>query len=72
MRKVTEEPGGVVTVEHPTFSAVQLLASPVQVVDAEPEYRAAPMLGEHTNQILREYASYTAKRIEELRRGGAI
>ena len=72
MREVAEEPGGVVTVEHPTFGAVQLLACPVKVVDGEPEYRAAPTLGEHNDQILRQCAGYTAERIEELRRGGAI
>jgi formyl-CoA transferase len=34
--------------------------------------RAAPMLGEHTDEILREYLGYSAEKIAALRAAGVI
>jgi hypothetical protein len=43
------------TVEHPTLGAVRLLRGPIRFDGrATPESRAAPLLGEHTREILEE------------------
>ena len=36
------------------------------------EYRAPPLLGEHTDEVLREWLSYSAQDIDALREEEAI
>ena len=62
----------VVDVEHPTLGHLRTLGSPIKLsatpVDAR---RRAPLLGEHTTEILRS-AGYHDDEIELLRGAGAI
>ena len=62
----------VVDVEHPTLGHLRTLGSPIKLsatpVDAR---RRAPLLGEHTTEILRS-AGYRDDEIELLRGAGAI
>ena len=45
----------VVGVEHPTLGAIKALGSPIKLSETPPAVRRrAPLLGEHTNQVLAE------------------
>ena len=64
--------GMIVDTEHPRFGTVRQLRSPVRVGAAEPNYRRAPLRGEHQDQLLRELLGYEEARIAELQDGGAF
>jgi crotonobetainyl-CoA:carnitine CoA-transferase CaiB-like acyl-CoA transferase len=59
-------------VTHPTLGAIKALGSPIKLsaTPADPS-RRAPLLGEHTDAVLRE-AGYTEDEIDAFRRAGAI
>ena len=45
----------VVDVEHPTLGAIRALGSPIKLSATPPDVRRrAPLLGEHTNEVLSE------------------
>ena len=47
--------GMVVDVDHPTLGAIRTLGSPIKMSETPPVVdRRAPLLGEHTHQVLRE------------------
>jgi crotonobetainyl-CoA:carnitine CoA-transferase CaiB-like acyl-CoA transferase len=62
----------VVGVEHPRAGAMKTLGTPVKF-SATPTAirRPAPLLGEHTREVLRDLG-YSAAEIEAFERGGAI
>ncbi len=62
----------VVDVVHPTLGALKALGSPIKMSATPPDpSRRAPLLGEHTNDVLRE-AGYSATEIDAFRRAAAI
>jgi len=62
----------VVEVEHPTLGRLKTLGSPIKMSGTPPVVtRRAPMLGEHTIDVLRE-AGFSMEEIAEFRRVGAI
>jgi formyl-CoA transferase len=49
----------VVDVEHPTLGALRALGSPIKLSATPPDVRRrAPLLGEHTNEVLSELPGY--------------
>ena len=62
----------VVETEHPTLGSVRQLGGVVRVGPYEPSTRRAPLLGEHTNEVLREVLGAEEQRIAELAREGAF
>jgi len=64
--------GLVATVEHPTVGRYRGLSKPLKFgTTPGPAARAAPTLGQHTAEVLRQ-AGYTEDEIDHLRRLGAI
>ena len=61
-----------VDVDHPTLGRLRTLGTPIKMSDTplNPK-RRAPMLGEHTDDVLAE-AGYSADEIEQLRYSGAV
>jgi len=60
---------------HPaTGSApVKLVASPIRMTATGPDYRfAPPMLGQHTDEVLKEVLGMGAKAVAELRKKGVV
>jgi crotonobetainyl-CoA:carnitine CoA-transferase CaiB-like acyl-CoA transferase len=62
----------VVEIEHPTLGSLRTLGSPIKLSATPPDVRRrAPMLGEHTNEVLTA-AGLSDVQIRELRNSGAI
>ena len=64
--------GIVVEVEHPERGAFKTIGCPLQLSDSPVEVKPSPLLGEHTEEILRDLAGYDDAEIEAARADGAI
>jgi formyl-CoA transferase len=76
MKEIAEDPwlrksGTVVEVDHPTRGKHLTVGNPIKLSDSPTEVTRAPLLGEHTEDILRELG-YTASEADALRMEGAI
>ena len=59
--------------ENAAGDDVPTVANPIDLSDTPIRYdRAPPLLGEHTDEVLREWLGYSAERIEELRSDSTI
>jgi crotonobetainyl-CoA:carnitine CoA-transferase CaiB-like acyl-CoA transferase len=62
-----------VEVPHPLAGTVPLVANPIRLSEAPIEYGTPPpLLGQHTEDILRERLDFTPAAIAELRRRGVV
>jgi formyl-CoA transferase len=62
----------VVETEHPTLGRLKTLGSPIKLSETPPVVtRRAPLLGEHTDEVLGE-AAYSASEIADLRAAKAV
>jgi formyl-CoA transferase len=76
MKEIAEDPwlrksGTVVEVDHPTRGKHLTVGNPIKLSDSPTQVTRAPLLGEHTQEILRELG-YAASDMEALRAEGAI
>jgi len=62
----------VVEVRHPKKSRMKLVASAVRLSDSPVSYAPPPLLGQHTEQVLKEMLGKTDAEIQLLREQGAI
>ena len=61
-----------VDVDHPTLGRLKALGSPIKMSATAPDVRRrAPLLGEHTDQVLAE-AGYNEREIAALRQSGVV
>jgi formyl-CoA transferase len=77
MKELAEEPslratGTVVEVDHPTRGKYLSVGNPIKLSDSVTEVKRSPLLGEHTEQILRDVLRYDDKAIAEIKTSGAI
>ena len=62
-----------ISVPHDTAGTMKLVASPIQMSATPTEIRMAPpTLGQHTNEILREYLKLDSSAIEALHKQGVV
>ena len=66
------ERGMVFDLDHPTRGRTAMIGCPLRLSDSPVENRRAPMLGEHTDEVLTELFSYSADAIEQLRKDKVI
>ena len=64
--------GMVVEVDHPVRGTFKTVGCPIHLSDSQVEVTASPLLGEHTEEILRTIVGYDDALIEEARASGAI
>ncbi len=62
----------VVSVKHPRKSDMKLMASPLRLPDSPVSYAPPPLLGQHTEEVLKAVLNKTDADILALRNAGAI
>jgi formyl-CoA transferase len=66
------ETGTVVEVDHPTRGKYLTVGNPIKLSDSISEVSRSPLLGEHTEEILRDVLGYSDKDVTEIKGSGAI
>ncbi len=77
MKELAEEPslratGTVVEVDHPTRGKYLTVGNPIKLSDSPSDVVRSPLLGEHTEEILREVLGYGEEEVDSIRESGAI
>ena len=77
MKEVAEEPslratGTVVEVDHPERGKYLTVGNPVKLSDSPTEVERSPLLGEHTDEVLRDVVGMSAEEIEAARAEGVV
>ena len=77
MREIAEEPslrdtGTVVEVDHPKRGPYLTVGNPIKMSDSPTEVTRSPLLGEHTEEVLRDVLGFDDRRIDEIKASGAL
>ena len=77
MKELAEEPslretGTVVEVDHPTRGKYLTVGNPIKLSDSPTEVVRSPLLGEHTDEILKSVVGWSDEQIAAARDSGAI
>ena len=77
MKELAEEPalrntGTVVEVDHPKRGKYLTVGNPIKLSDSPSDVRRSPLLGEHTEEVLRTVLELDEKEIQTAREQGAI
>jgi len=64
--------GMIRTIEHPVRGRVEMLAPPIHLSDSEVEMVRAPLLGEHTAEVLQRELGMTAAELQDLAARGIL
>jgi formyl-CoA transferase len=77
MKEIAEEQslretGTVVEVDHPTRGKYLTVGNPIKLSDSIADVRRSPLLGEHTEEILRKVLGYSDKELAGIKTSGAI
>ena len=77
MKELAEEQslratGTVVEVEHPTRGTYLTVGNPIKLSDSMSEVSRSPLLGEHTDEILRDVLRFDQAKVAEIKASGAV
>jgi formyl-CoA transferase len=77
MKEIAEEKslrdtGTIVEVDHPKRGKYLTVGLPIKLSDSPADVQRSPLLGEHTDEILRDVLRFEPKRIEEIKASGAL
>jgi formyl-CoA transferase len=64
--------GTVVEVDHPTRGPYLTVGNPIKLSDSIADVRRSPLLGEHTDEVLRDVLRYSEREIEAIKTSGAV
>jgi formyl-CoA transferase len=64
--------GTVVEVDHPTRGKYLTVGNPIKLSDSISEVTRSPLLGEHTDEILKDVLKFSAMDIAEIKNSGAL
>jgi formyl-CoA transferase len=66
------ETGTVVEVDHPVRGKYLTVGNPIKLSDSPAVVKRSPLLGEHTDEILKEFCKYSEDEIKAVREAGAV
>jgi formyl-CoA transferase len=77
MKELAEESslratGTVVEIDHPTRGPYLTVGNPIKLSDSPADVRRSPLLGEHTDEVLRDVLRYSDKEIADIKASGAL
>ena len=77
MKEIAEEPslratGTVVEVDHPVRGKYLSVGNPIKLSDSPTVVERSPLLGEHTDEILRDVLRFNEARVREIKASGAV
>jgi formyl-CoA transferase len=77
MKELAEEPslresGTIVEVDHPERGPYLSVGCPIKMSDSPVEVERSPLLGEHTEEILRDVLGYSPDEIAQIKQSGAV
>jgi formyl-CoA transferase len=77
MKELAEEPslrktGTVVEVDHPERGKYLTVGNPIKLSDSPAEVRRSPLLGEHTDEVLKTVCGLSDADIQAARQQGAV
>ena len=77
MKELAEEfslraTGTVVEVDHPTRGRYLTVGNPIKLSDSPADVRRSPLLGEHTDEVLRDVLRFSEKEIADIKASGAL
>src|SRR6202161_3064824 len=77
MEELAAEPslrasGTVVEVDHPARGKYLSVGNPIKLSDSPTEVRRSPLLGEHTDEILRQVLGLSDHQVAEIHDSGAL
>jgi formyl-CoA transferase len=77
MKEIAEEPslretGTVVEVDHPTRGKYLTVGNPIKLSDSPTEVTRSPLLGEHTDEVLRDVLGFNDNQVAEIHASGAL
>ena len=64
--------GTIVEVDHPVRGPYLTVGMPIKMSDCPVEVKRSPLLGEHTEEILREVLGYSEEEIAQIAASGAV
>jgi formyl-CoA transferase len=62
----------VVEVDHPTRGSYLSIGNPIKLSDSPTEVERSPLLGEHTDEILKSVVGWNDQQIAAARESGSI
>ena len=77
LKEIAEDPGlretgTVVEVEHPVRGKYLTVGNPIKLSDSPAVVKRSPLLGEHTDEILKEFCNMSEEEIKAVREAGAV
>ena len=67
-----QERGTVRDLEHPTRGRFKMIGSPLRRSDSSLELAAAPLYGQHTDEVLQKLAGYSVEEVKRLREAKVV
>ena len=64
--------GTVVEVDHPVRGKYLTVGNPIKLSDSPAIVKRSPLLGEHTEEILKEFCKMTDEEISAVKEAGAV
>jgi formyl-CoA transferase len=77
LKEIAEDPGlretgTVVEVDHPVRGKYLTVGNPIKLSDSPAIVKRSPLLGEHTDEILKEFCNMTDDEIKAVKEAGAV
>src|SRR3546814_7736522 len=64
--------GTIVEVDHPERGKYLTVGNPIKLSDSPADGKRSPLLGEHTEEILRDVLGYSEEQVQETWESGAL